>query len=171
MCGQTVLIAGAELIGTRYSHRFSPTNGFPVIPSRHVKADAGTGLVHSAPAHGHEDYEAFMSSGAWTEELRCPVDDAGLFTEDLIKWSEKDSSGLVGKSVLGDGVGYMIRLLEEDGTLLAEQAIEHRYPHDWKSKEPIIVRATPQWFADLTAIKPMAQKSLDFVDFHPAQCK
>jgi isoleucyl-tRNA synthetase len=105
-----------------------------------------------------------MASGD-RSELRCPVDDAGLFTQDV------GVPSLVGKSVLGDGVDEMIRLLEHDNTLLAEQPIEHRYPHDWKSKEPIIVRATPQWFADVTSIKPMVQKALDKVEFYPPQCE
>lgn len=153
---------GSSLIGCKYSHRFY--SDMPVISSRHVSPDSGTGLVHSAPAHGHEDYEAYMAHGDKTE-LRCPVDDAGCFTEDV------GAPSLVGKSVLGDGVGEMISLLQQDNTLLAEEVIEHRYPHDWKTKEPIIVRATPQWFADVSSIKPMVHESLDKVEFYPAQCE
>lgn len=100
-----------------------------------------------------------MASGD-SRELMCPVDDAGCFI---------GIPELAGQSVLGDGVEGVIQLIDE--SLLAEQTIEHRYPHDWKTKEPIIIRATPQWFADVSAIKPMVHKSLEDVQFYPPQCK
>lgn len=164
-------MSGDELVGARYTHRFAPPEGFPILPSRYVTADTGTGLVHSAPAHGHEDYDAFISHGILPDQLRCPVDDAGLFTADVQEWSDRESASLVGKSVLGDGVEEMIRLLKADDTLLAEQVIRHRYPTDWKTKEPVIVRATPQWFADLSEIKTVAHQSLDRVGFYPPHCE
>jgi isoleucyl-tRNA synthetase len=106
-----------------------------------VTSQSGTGLVHSAPAHGYEDYEAFVEADILPEDMRCPIDDAGCFTSALIEWSgDETTSRLVGKNVLRDGVGIMIDLLHEDGSLLAEQPVEHRYPCDWKTKEPIIVR-------------------------------
>lgn len=74
-------------------------------------------------------------------ELRCPVDDDGCFTAEVVDWAgSEDAHDLVSKSVLGDGVGVMVDLLRRHGALLAEETIEHRYPHDWKTKEPIIVR-------------------------------
>jgi isoleucyl-tRNA synthetase len=104
-----------------------------------VTDQSGTGLVHSAPAHGHEDYLAFQKAGLLPDKLRCPVNDDGCFTEELADWSEGGGS-LVGKSVLGDGVGAVVDLYSKRGILLAEETIEHRYPLDWKTKEPIIVR-------------------------------
>ncbi|WWC70979.1 uncharacterized protein I206_104932 [Kwoniella pini CBS 10737] len=140
-----------------------------IMAAKHVTAQAGTGLVHSAPAHGHEDYEAFMVAGMLPDELRCPVDDDGRFTSDLMKWTDGDvASSLVGKEVLGDGPSAVIELLKHRDVLLAEQKMEHRYPYDWKSKKPIIVRATPQWFADVEAIKGSAVEALEGVHFHPA---
>lgn len=75
------------------------------------------------------------------DELRCPVDDAGCFTEEVVDWAGDDQAlALVGKSVLGDGVDVMVDLLRRQNALLGEETIEHRYPLDWKTKEPIIVR-------------------------------
>lgn len=131
--------------GTRYTHAFHPpsaSNPRPVVfVSTHVTDQSGTGLVHSAPAHGHDDYIAFSKAGLLPDRLRCPVDDDGCFTDDLVGWAgSEDARDLVSKSVLGDGVGAVIDLYARWGTLLAEEMIEHRYPLDWKTKEPIIVR-------------------------------
>nr|XP_019012976.1 isoleucine-tRNA ligase [Kwoniella pini CBS 10737]OCF51757.1 isoleucine-tRNA ligase [Kwoniella pini CBS 10737] len=166
-------LPGSQLVGTRYTSLFhSPTlsqSKPSIMAAKHVTAQAGTGLVHSAPAHGHEDYEAFMVAGMLPDELRCPVDDDGRFTSDLMKWTDGDvASSLVGKEVLGDGPSAVIELLKHRDVLLAEQKMEHRYPYDWKSKKPIIVRATPQWFADVEAIKGSAVEALEGVHFHPA---
>lgn len=148
-----------------------------------MTAESGTGLVHSAPAHGHDDYLAFSKAGLLPKDLRCPVDDDGCLTEEVATWAgTEDARELVGKRVLGDAVPAVIALLRSQGVLLAEETIEHRYPHDWKTKEPVIVRyvspsqylltfsATPQWFADVEAIKPRAIQALEQVDFYPPQC-
>ncbi|WRT67996.1 uncharacterized protein IL334_004971 [Kwoniella shivajii] len=169
-----LIVTGSELVGTRYTHLFHPASSSrprPVVfAANHVTAQAGTGLVHSAPAHGYEDYEAFIAAGILPEELRCPVDDDGCFTMDLVSWAKGDSAAsLVGQQVLGKGTDTVIELLRKNSVLLAEQQIEHRYPYDWKSKKPIIVRATPQWFADVEGVKTGAVHALESVHFHPAQ--
>ncbi|KAK6907961.1 hypothetical protein I203_101962 [Kwoniella mangroviensis CBS 8507] len=168
-----LILIGSKLVGTRYTHLFHPpslSQPKPLIfAAGHVTSQAGTGLVHSAPAHGHEDYEAFIAVGMLPEELRCPVDDDGRFTSDLESWVEGViASSLVGKEVLGKGSDAMVDLLSRSDVLLAEQKIEHRYPYDWKSKKPIIVRATPQWFADVEGVKSSAVEAMDRVHFHPA---
>ncbi|WVQ96550.1 isoleucine-tRNA ligase [Kwoniella sp. CBS 9459] len=169
-------LSGTQLVGTRYNHLFHNPGSFTTKPAvfaaKHVTASAGTGLVHSAPAHGHEDYEAFIEVGALPQELRCPIDDDGRFTQQLVGWSKEEGvKSLVGQEVLGGGTDKMVELLKDTGSLLAEQPIEHRYPYDWKSKKPIIVRATPQWFADLDDVKKTAIAALQDVKFHPAQSK
>lgn len=109
--------------------------------SDHVRTESGTGLVHTAPAHGHDDYHAFGLAGIMPEKLRCPLDDAGNFTADLLPWAQsEDAKYLVGKSVLGDGNRAVISLMKRNGDVIAEQDITHRYPYDWKSKTPVIVR-------------------------------
>ena len=137
--------SGSDLVGSCYTHLFHPpTSPLPkptVFSSKHVTPQAGTGLVHSAPAHGNEDYQAFVQAGILPSGLRCPINDEGQFTSSLVDWSaDENTRRLVGKSVLGDGVDVMIELLQKEGSLLAEEWIEHRYPIDWKTKEPIIVR-------------------------------
>ncbi|KAK8858784.1 isoleucine-tRNA ligase [Kwoniella newhampshirensis] len=163
-----------NLKGTRYTHRFHPASSSEPRPSifsaGHVTSQAGTGLVHSAPAHGQEDYIAFLTAGILPERLRCPIDDDGRFTEELVTWGrDANLSTLVGKEVLTEGTDEMVEELRAEGTLLAEETIEHRYPYDWKSKKPIIVRATPQWFADVEAVKQDAVSALESVTFHPPQ--
>jgi isoleucyl-tRNA synthetase len=179
-----LLILGSDLVGTSYSHLFSPASSPDppkVLASSFVTSQSGTGLVHSAPAHGHEDYQSFVGAGVLPTVLRCPIDNAGRFTRELTQWSESEVSSLVGKEVLDGGITEMIRLLEKEGSLLAEEELEHRYPCDWKTKEPIIVRyvrteladvrATPQWFADVDAVKPSAIKAMDSITFVPSKCR
>ncbi|AFR98680.2 isoleucine-tRNA ligase [Cryptococcus neoformans C23] len=171
-------LKGSQLVGTQYNHIFHPPSSpLPkpiVFAAGHVTSQTGTGLVHSAPAHGYEDYVAFNEAGIMLEKLRCPIDDDGKFTEELVSWAgagDESVSSLVGKEVLGKGTDAMVDLLRERGVLLAEETIEHRYPYDWKSKKPIIIRATPQWFADVEHIKEDALAALEEVYFHPAQAR
>ena len=136
---------GSDLIGTRYTHTFHPEsspNPRPaVFHSKYVNSSSGTGLVHSAPAHGYEDYQALEESGLLPPALRSPIDDAGCFTSNVTEWSHIDmTSQLVGREALGEGVDIMIKILRAERSLLAEQSIEHRYPCDWKTNQPIIVR-------------------------------
>ncbi|WVO24937.1 isoleucine-tRNA ligase [Cryptococcus decagattii] len=169
-------LKGSQLVGTQYNHTFHPPSSplpKPVVfAAGHVTSQTGTGLVHSAPAHGYEDYVAFAEAGIMPEKLRCPIDDDGKFTDELVSWAgagDASVSSLVGKEVLGKGTDAMVDLLRERGILLADETIEHRYPYDWKSKKPIIIRATPQWFADVEHIKEDALAALEKVHFHPAQ--
>jgi isoleucyl-tRNA synthetase len=143
----THALVGKDLLGTSYDHLFwNPSMPKPtIISSRYVTADAGTGLVHSAPGHGKEDYEVYrtaLGSDADSAEIRCPVDDAGCLTGDLEAWTKDRSiaNRLVGKSVLKEAVPEMIEILKENGILLKEDTIRHRYPHDWRTKQPIILR-------------------------------
>jgi isoleucyl-tRNA synthetase len=107
----------------------------PVLAAKHVTSESGTGLVHTAPAHGPDDYAAWRANNQ-TGEIVCPVDSEGKFTDAIgNKWSR-----LVGKEVLGDGNIEVIRVLKEAGLLVKKEAIRHRYPYDWKTKMPVIFR-------------------------------
>jgi isoleucyl-tRNA synthetase len=124
-----------------------------VIHAPHVTFMSGTGLVHCAPAHGNEDYHAFLNlnllSGNKTkasgvsEELRCLVGPDGTFSAEAIKnadWlPENLGARLAGKGVLTDGNAEVIELLKESGRLVKEEKITHRYPYDWKTNTPVIV--------------------------------
>jgi isoleucyl-tRNA synthetase len=131
-----------------------------VIPLRdgdHVTDDTGTGFVHTAPGHGRDDFDIWITNKAWLEErdivTRIPytVDADGFFT--------KEAPGFEGRRVIddkgnkGDANEAVIKALIEAGNLLARGKLKHQYPHSWRSKKPVIFRNTPQWFIALD--KPM----------------
>ena len=131
----------------------------PLLAGDHVTDDTGTGFVHTAPGHGREDFDIWMSSGreliARGIETRIPytVDENGAFTQ--------EAPGFVGKRVLndkgekGDANEAVIKALIEAGTLIGRGRLKHQYPHCWRSKKPVIFRNTPQWFIAMD--KPIAQ--------------
>lgn len=133
----------------------------PVIAADFVTADSGSGLVHCAPGHGMDDYEACLARGI---PVFAPVNDEGRFTE---KAMPHDPSRLAGKPVLGEGNDLVLAYVHSHGYLLAQHKYEHKYPYDWRSKQPIIIRATEQWFADVADIRSSALKALEDVRFVP----
>src|SRR6185312_14784688 len=122
----------------------------PLLPGDHVTADTGTGFVHTAPGHGEEDFELVLKTYpdymvTNPDAFRVVAAD-GAFTE--------NAPGFTGKFILsrdgkkdGDANGAVIKALIEAGALLAKGTLRHQYPHSWRSKAPVIFRATPQWFA------------------------
>ncbi|EPQ53661.1 isoleucyl-tRNA synthetase [Gloeophyllum trabeum ATCC 11539] len=176
-------VEGSELVDSTYYPLFFPvakdvTPRYPlrILPSNHVTADSGTGLVHCAPAHGAEDYMVFRSldllkprEGSSDTGMFCHVDAEGKFSSKVSEVvGESVGRKLVGKEVLKDGNKAIIEVLGDMGVLVKVQKIKHRYPYDWKTDQPIIMLATSQWFADLNSIKGDALKTLDSVSFFPA---
>jgi isoleucyl-tRNA synthetase len=100
---------------------------------------AGTGLVHTAPGHGHDD---FVIGKAYGLEIYCPVDNAGRFTEEVEHFA--------GERVF-EANAKIVEFMRERGVLLFAEEYAHRYPHCWRCKNPVIFRATPQWFISLDA--------------------
>lgn len=157
-------ILGSELADrTTYRPLFKATGSQaqPVIAADFVTADSGSGLVHCAPGHGMEDYEACTSRGI---PAFAPVNDNGLFTDEAMP---DDPATLSGKSVLDDGNSAAIEYVKLQGQLLVKHQYEHKYPYDWRSKRPIIIRATEQWFADVGDIRNSAVAALQDVHFVP----
>jgi len=122
------------------------TQPLKIIHAPHVTSLSGTGLVHCAPAHGVEDYEAFRSLDllltptSTTSNVICHVGGQGKFTSEVAEvvgpaLAEK----LIGKEVLGDGNKEMVMLLKDMQKVVKIQRIKHRYPYDWKTDKPIIV--------------------------------
>ncbi len=124
---------GLALEGMKVRHPFEDRL-VPIVLAEHVTLDAGTGLVHTAPAHGVEDFQVGVR---YKLPLDQPVDDAGRF-----KASVPDVAGLS----VREAEKPILQLLEGKGTLLANMAFRHSYPHCWRHKTPIIFRATTQWF-------------------------
>ncbi len=132
---QTVL--GEQLVGIEYTHPFIDRIG-KVVHADYVTTADGTGLVHTAPGHGEDDYNTGVKNGL---EIYCPVLPNGRFDSSVPNW-------LAGLSTK-EGNGKVIEKLQELDLLFAEEAYLHSYPHDWRSKTPIIFRATEQWFVAL----------------------
>jgi isoleucyl-tRNA synthetase len=106
---------------------------------RKATGKAGTGLVHTAPGHGHDD---FVIGKAYGLDIYCPVDSAGLFTPEVEHFA--------GQRVF-EANPQIVNFMRERGVLLFSEEYAHRYPHCWRCKNPVIFRATPQWFISLDA--------------------
>jgi isoleucyl-tRNA synthetase len=110
---------------------------------------AGTGLVHTAPGHGHDDFVIGKSYGL---DIYCPVDSAGRFTNDVEHFAQMR---------VFDANPRIVEFLRERGALLFAEDYSHRYPHCWRCKNPVIFRATPQWFISLDAKAQAAAVEVD----------
>ena len=153
-------IRGSELIGALYYH---PTLGKQsalqqILHADFVSAESGSGLVHVAPGHGMDDYRLGQDHGI---DPFAPVDEYGHFTDDVMITS------LIGKNVLDDGNKAVLDHLSDQNAVFALHKYKHSYPYDWRSKKPIIIRATAQWFADVGEIRSHAIQALDNVTFIP----
>ncbi|OGR89854.1 MAG: isoleucine--tRNA ligase, partial [Elusimicrobia bacterium RIFCSPHIGHO2_02_FULL_57_9] len=104
----------------------------------YVTVEDGTGIVHTAPGHGADDFNTGQKYGL---EIFCPVDQSGRFTE--------KAGEFAGKQVFTEGNPAVIETLKTSGRLLSEETITHSYPHCWRCKNPIIFRATEQWFLNV----------------------
>jgi isoleucyl-tRNA synthetase len=128
---------GSELEGIECIHPWIDRR-VKTITGEHVTLEQGTGIVHTAPGHGEEDYDVGLKYGL---DVYAPVDDRGRFTEDV--------EGFGGLNVFKANE-EIIRKLKEKGALLApEENISHSYPHCWRCKRPVIFRATEQWFISM----------------------
>lgn len=146
-------LTGEDVIGTTYTHPLYDRESPVLAGGDYITTESGTGLVHTAPGHGQEDYQTGLKYGL---DLLSPVDDVGKFT---IEAGER----FVGMSVLGDGNQAIIDALTEVGALLKVEDYGHKYPYDWRTKKPTIFRATDQWFASVEGFRESALKAIDTV--------
>jgi isoleucyl-tRNA synthetase len=148
---------GGELDSVRYRHPFVERVN-PVILGEHVTLEQGTGLVHTAPGHGQEDY---VVGRQYDLPAYSPVDDDGRFTSEAGEFQ--------GQHVFDANDGIM-ELLREKGALLHCEKIVHQYPHCWRCSNPIIFRATPQWFisVDANGLRENALEGIKEVEWIPA---
>src|SRR2546429_2041214 len=122
---------------------------------------AGTGLVHTAPGHGHDD---FGIGKKYKLDIYCPVDNAGRFTSEVEHFA--------GERVF-EANPKIVEFMRGEGVLLFSEDYHHRYPHCWRCKNPVIFRATPQWFVSMDAVdgSSLRQRALDEIaktKWHPA---
>ena len=146
---------GDDLEGIQYQHPLYNRNS-PVILGEHVTMESGTGLVHTAPGHGEDD---FIVGKKYNLEILCPVDSRGYMTEEAGEFA-----GLFYE----EANSKITERLKETGALLKKDIIVHSYPHDWRTGKPIIFRATPQWFASITPIKEDILNAIERVEWVPA---
>jgi isoleucyl-tRNA synthetase len=147
---------GKKLEGFKCRHPFLDRDSLIILAS-YVTLDAGTGCVHTAPGHGQEDYESGVQYGL---DIYSPVDDDGRFMKDVLFFAGQfvfDANQAVNKK------------LAEVGALLKEEMMVHSYPHCWRTNDPIIFRATEQWFIsmDKKGLRQNALKSINEVTWIP----
>ena len=150
-------IKGALLAGLTYRHPLLDRTSPLVIGGDYITTESGTGLVHTAPGHGVDDFHTGQKNGL---PVLCPVDEAGTLTE--------EAGAFAGLNVLKDANPAIIDALETAGALLKQEDYEHRYPYDWRTKKPTIFRATEQWFASVDGFRQQALDAIDQVEWTPA---
>lgn len=148
-------VRGSELEGVVCRHPLFERDSI-VIVGDHVTLDAGTGCVHTAPGHGQEDYVIGLK---YNLPAFSPVDEKGRFTEEAQQYA-----GLT----LDDGNQAVVRDLEESGALLKADEIEHSYPHCWRCRQPVVYRATEQWFVSIEQFRQDMLDAINEVQWIPA---
>lgn len=151
-------VMGKLLEHVTYRHPLCDRQSEIVIGGDYVTTESGTGLVHTAPGHGQEDYLVGQRYGL---PLLSPVDDDGNFTA--------EAGPFAGLNVLGEGNGAVIEAMQAAGALLKEEPYGHKYPYDWRTKKPTIFRATEQWFASVEGFREQALAAIAEVTWIPAQ--
>ncbi len=148
---------GAALEGLALRHPFCARD-VPVILADYVTLDAGTGAVHTAPAHGQDDYQSGLR---YKLPVDNPVDGRGVYVP---------GTPLLAGVHITDGNGRIVELLRENGHLLHTEKFQHSYPHCWRHKTPLIFRATPQWFISLDQnhLREATLKAITGVRWFPA---
>ena len=147
---------GAVFEGVELGHPFYD-RVVPVVLGEHVTTEAGTGAVHTAPGHGHEDFALGVKYGL---PLDCPVDGDGKYLSNV---------PLLAGEHIDPANEHIVGLLEERGALLHSAKVAHSYPHCWRHKTPVIFRATPQWFIgmDRGGLREQALKAIRAVEWTP----
>ena len=159
-------LKGADLEGSTYRHPLQdqlPTDKrgatSPIlIGGDYVTTESGTGLVHTAPGHGQEDFQVGQRYGL---SVLCPVNERGDMTA--------EAGPFQGMNVLKDANAAIIEALAEAGSLLKHEPYVHKYPYDWRTKKPTIFRATEQWFASVEGFRDEALQAIQNVQWIPTQ--
>ena len=151
-----MVFTGSDLEGLQVQHPFYDKQ-VPIILGEHVTTDAGTGAVHTAPAHGQED---FIAGKQYDLPVNCPVDGRGVFFE--------DTELLAGQFIFKANAS-VIEILKSTNTLVKHAPLVHSYPHCWRHKTPVIFRATPQWFVSMqdNGLRDAVNAEIPKVDWIP----
>ncbi len=169
-------IAGKHLEHTTYQHPLYDRQSPIVLGGDYITTESGTGLVHTAPGHGQEDYIVGQRYGL---PILAPVDGNGRFTEEAgqfagLKVSDEvayDKDNRLQSVKMGEGNKAVIDALTAAGALLKHEPYSHKYPYDWRTRKPTIFRATEQWFASVAGFRDEALAAIESVQWIPAQGK
>ncbi|XP_070697859.1 isoleucine--tRNA ligase, mitochondrial isoform X3 [Pempheris klunzingeri] len=154
-------LTGPQLEGGICKHPTIPDKEVPLLPANHVTMAKGTGLVHTAPAHGMDDYSV---ASQFKLSVECMVDEDGKFTE--LAGPELQSL-----SVMTEGTDKVISTLKECGALVREEQCVHSYPYDWRTKQPVVIRPSKQWFINTASLKDKAKEALQKVRVLPESAR
>ncbi|KAL9227176.1 hypothetical protein vseg_002900 [Gypsophila vaccaria] len=149
---------GSDIELCKYVHPVDKRECPVVVGGDYITTESGTGLVHTAPGHGQEDY---ITGLKYKLPIFSPVDDDGKFTA--------EAGQFCGLDVLGDGNLAVVNYLDECLSLIMEEPYQHKYPYDWRTKKPTIFRATEQWFASVEGFRQAALEAIGKVAWIPAQ--
>jgi isoleucyl-tRNA synthetase len=138
---------GREFEGMKFQHPFLPIE-VPGVLANYVTLDQGSGIVHTAPGHGADD---FITGQKYNLEIYAPLDDRGVYQEGLPEYKGKD---------VFSANPIIVKLLSDRGALLANHPYKHSYPHCWRCHNPVIFRATEQWFIKMDQAAHGASKTL-----------
>lgn len=154
-------VRGSELEGLVFKHPIYDRESI-LVHANYVTLDEGTGVVHTAPGHGREDFETGQQYGL---EPLCPVDERGYFT--------KEAGQFEGLHITKQGNAAVLEALEKAGMLLAKGELTHSYPHCWRCHNPLVFRTTVQWFLSLdhANLRQRMLDSLESVEFYPKEAK
>ena len=155
---------GKDLKNTICSHPFVNLGydyDVPMFDARFVNLEQGTGIVHCAPSHGVDDFNLCLKNNI---ESKYTVDNSGCYTDEILHFN---------KTHVFKADPIVIEKLKEEGRLLKNDKLQHSYPHSWRSKAPLIYRATPQWFISMetNSLRKKAIKAINDTDFYPSKGK
>ncbi|KGG16693.1 Isoleucyl-tRNA synthetase [Prochlorococcus sp. MIT 0602] len=150
-------VKGAMFEGCFYKNPLLEKISPFVIGGSYITTQSGTGIVHTAPGHGLDDFNTGIK---YDLPVICPVNSKGIFTAEAGKYE--------GLNVLKDANDEIIKDLKISGLLLKERPYVHKYPYDWRTKKPTIFRATEQWFASVEGFRKQALNSIEEVEWLPA---
>ena len=155
---------GSDFSGTQCSHPFLNLGydyDVPMLDGRFVTLEQGTGIVHCAPSHGVDDYNLCLKHNI---PSKYTVDDSGYYTKEILNFD---------KVHVFKADPIVIDKLKDENKLLKNDKLQHSYPHSWRSKAPLIYRATPQWFISMekNSLRDKAIKAIDTTIFYPPKGK
>ena len=156
-------VSGADLELATFKHPFKERR-IQVLLGEHVTLDAGTGLVHTAPAHGVEDFEIveeYNKSGKTEVSIYSYVNATGNYTADVDDDRYGDTEIPLAGVEIHDAEVPVIKILAHNNHLLGKSTLQHQYAHCWRCKNPVIYRATEQWFASVDGFRKEALEAID----------